>query len=303
MINVFISHSSQDQALAECIVDLLRSALNLPANTIRCTSVDGYRLPIGADTDEQLREEILSARAFVGILSSMSLASAYVLFELGARWGAGKSLAPLLAPGMTTRALRGPIAGLNALSCESAAQLHQFVHELGNVLGIQPEAPHVYQAKIDSVVSSGTRVAIEAQLAPRRLDSNHSQLMVAELRQFRGQKLKVLLPAEAEPRQYGESIIRTLQDAGWTPVRHDLNLITRPIYGLHVYGPHPESSSAIQALILKLVEAGNPVYSAGSNDVEFHLSIGLKPQPGLSITTPNQDPNLWHLPLGSNWTL
>jgi hypothetical protein len=158
MVNVFISHSSEDQALAGRVVDLLRSALNLRADGIRCTSVDGYRLPVGADSDEQLREEILGARSFVGILSTFSLASAYVLFELGARWGVRKHLAPLLAPGMTAHALRGPIAGLNALSCESAAQLHQLVQDLGNILGIQPEPPQAYQAKVDAVMYSGVAV-------------------------------------------------------------------------------------------------------------------------------------------------
>lgn len=158
MIDVFISHSSQDQALAGRVVDLLRSALNLRADVIRCTSVDGYRLPVGADSDEQLREEVLGARAFVGILSSMSLASAYVLFELGARWGVKKHLAPLLAHGLTANTLRGPIAGLNALSCEFAGQLHQLVQDLGAVLEIRPEGPQVYQAKIDAVVYSGAAV-------------------------------------------------------------------------------------------------------------------------------------------------
>lgn len=161
MIDVFVSHSSQDQALAEQLVDLLRSALNLRADAIRCTSVDGYRLPVGADSDEQLREEVLGARAFVGILSPTSLASTYVLFELGARWAAKKHLAPLLAPGMTAHALRGPVAGLNALSCEVAAQLHQLVHDLGTVLGIQLEAPQVYQGKIDALVYSGAAVFVQ----------------------------------------------------------------------------------------------------------------------------------------------
>jgi hypothetical protein len=173
MIDVFISHSSQDQALAERVVDLLRSALNLRADVIRCTSVDGYRLPVGADSDEQLRDEVLGARAFVGILSSMGLASAYVLFELGARWGVKKHLAPLLAHGMTAHALRGPIAGLNALSCESAAQLHQLVQDLGTALKIRPEAPQVYQAKIDGVVYSGA--AVPAQPPVQRPTSGSSK--------------------------------------------------------------------------------------------------------------------------------
>lgn len=166
MIDVFISHASEDKLVAERVIDLLRAALNLRVDAIRCTSVDGYRLPVGADSDEQLREEILAARAFVGILSPMSLASAYVLFELGARWGAKKQLAPLLAPGMTTHALRGPVAGLNALSCESAAQLHQLVQDLGKLLDIEPEAPQTYQAKIDAVVYSSAAVPAGSPLDP-----------------------------------------------------------------------------------------------------------------------------------------
>jgi hypothetical protein len=140
-------------------------------------------------------------------------------------------------------------------------------------------------------------------LALRRLDINQYQSMVAKLRQFRGQKLRVCLLAEHEPRQYGERINQALKEAGWTlDVRPFINSIPQPTYGLHVYGPHPESSSAIQALISALVEAGNPVYSAGSNDTEFQLSITLKPEPGVSITTLGRDPSLWHLPSGSNWT-
>jgi hypothetical protein len=168
MIDVFISHSSQDYALAEQVADLLRAALNLRSNAIRCTSVDGYRLPAGADSDAQIRKEVLQSKAFVGILSIASLASAYVLFELGARWGAGKPLAPLLAPGLTAHALKGPVAGLNALSCDSAPQLHQLIQELGSVLAINSEPPQAYQAKIDALMYSG------AHPSPKLLPESHS---------------------------------------------------------------------------------------------------------------------------------
>lgn len=61
-IKIFISHSSKDVNIAEAVIDLLRGALNMSANQIRCTSVEGYRLPIGADTSEQLREEICDTK-------------------------------------------------------------------------------------------------------------------------------------------------------------------------------------------------------------------------------------------------
>ena len=127
-------------------------ALALRSQHIRCTSLDGYRLPGSADSDEQLRDEALTAECFVGIVSSQSLSSTYVLFELGARWGAKKHLIPLLGPGMKPYALRGPLLGLNALSSGSASELHQLVHEIGQRLQLAPEPPAAYQRHIDAVV-------------------------------------------------------------------------------------------------------------------------------------------------------
>lgn len=152
MVDVFISHSGQDVELATHIVDLLRSALNLRADQIRCTSVEGYRLPAGADFDSQLRDEALESQIFIGILSAFSLASAYVLFELGARWGAKRPIMPLLAPGTGVQVIKGPLTGLNVLSCESASQLHQLISEVAKFLSISPESPAVYQRHIDAIL-------------------------------------------------------------------------------------------------------------------------------------------------------
>lgn len=167
MVDVFISHSSEDSQLASQLVDLLRSAFNLSAPQIRCTSLDGHRLPAGANTDEQLREEALKAHAFVAILSPFSLASHYVLFELGARWGAQRPFVPLLAPGTGYQALRGPLRGLNALNCEGAGQLHQLVWDLAKILGTKAESPAVYHRHIEAILYSGH--SQEDQRAPTQV--------------------------------------------------------------------------------------------------------------------------------------
>src|SRR5215510_4038610 len=98
---LFISHSSKDLQLVRALIDLLRSALSISPEDLRCTSLDGYRLPAGVGTDDQLRLEVHDADAFIGVISYHSLQSLYVVFELGARWGARKHLVPLLAPGVT----------------------------------------------------------------------------------------------------------------------------------------------------------------------------------------------------------
>jgi hypothetical protein len=166
MIRLFISHSSTDAAFAGSIVELLRLALNLPAESIRCTSVDGHRLPGGADTDDHLRRELREAEAFIGVVSSEGLQSLYVAFELGARWGVGKSLIPLLVPGTPMEALGGPLRGFNALRGDNAAQLHQLVSDIARVLSIRPESPPAYQPALDRALTVPRPVPVRTQLVP-----------------------------------------------------------------------------------------------------------------------------------------
>lgn len=150
---LFISHTSKDEPVVEALVELCRNALAIPPRDIRCTSLDGSRLPGGARISDRLREEVNDAQAFVGLISYNSLQSMYVVFELGARWGAAKSLIPLLAPGVEPDILEGPLSELNPLRCGDAAQLHQLVDELAQRLGVASNPPATYQRYIDKILA------------------------------------------------------------------------------------------------------------------------------------------------------
>lgn len=153
VLSVFVSHSSKDEKLAAALVDLFRNALNIPASEIRCTSVNGYRLPIGTPTEQRLREEVHQARAFIGLITASSIESAYVMFELGARWGAGLHLAPLLGAGADASFLRGPLSSLNALNCEDAAQVHQLIDDLARILDVGGRtSPAAYQGYVERLI-------------------------------------------------------------------------------------------------------------------------------------------------------
>jgi hypothetical protein len=153
-IRVFISHSSKNVEVAKQLIQLMRSALNLKVEDIRCTSVDGYRLPGGTTTDAQLQIEIYECDLLVGLVSSDSMSSHYTLFELGARWGAKGAMLPLLIDKKGPEILKGPLSGVNALDAYEEAQLMQFVGDAGNMLKIKPEQTSSYHVHIKSLIAS-----------------------------------------------------------------------------------------------------------------------------------------------------
>jgi hypothetical protein len=148
---ILISHSSSDKDLAESIIDLLRAAMPLSADDITCSSVEGYRLPLGVKTDDELNSQVIGAELLIGLLTCHSLSSAYVLFELGARWGANRPMIPLWA-GIDHSKIEGPIKNVNAASCDNEQQLMQLVAEVAELLGLQTEQPAAYFSQIRAVV-------------------------------------------------------------------------------------------------------------------------------------------------------
>jgi len=201
-LRLFISHSAKDAVIAEALIELLRDALGLPAEAIRCTSVDGYRLPGGADTDEQLRSETHSADAFIGLISPNSLASLYVAFELGARWGAGKYLVPVLAPGVSVSVMDGPLIGLNALRLDNASQLHQLIQELAAELGVPATSPATYQRYINRILTLPVHLTDQTQ--------SHSKVRAIAFSTFVSE-VKVF-PSETNKLQHISTYLESLQD-------------------------------------------------------------------------------------------
>jgi hypothetical protein len=175
-IRLFISHSSADNEFVKPLAKILQLALRLSASEIRCTSLDGYRLPGGANTSEQLRSELETSDAFIGIISHSSLRSHFVLLEHGARWGLKKSLIPLLAPNTPLSLLKsGPLSEVNELQADSTSQLHQLISDLGTILGVEPEKPAAYECELNALATahlSGNLVILEALYGARdhRLD-------------------------------------------------------------------------------------------------------------------------------------
>ena len=167
-MRVFISHSSLDKEVTTILIDLLRQALNIRSEDIRCTSIDGHRLPGGVVTSEALRQEVYEARLVIGLITPNSMGSAYVLIELGARWGAKKAMIPLLASGIKPEHLEGPLKDINALDCSNESQVHQFLKEAAGHLDIEPDSVPSYTNTVKKLAAAASKeLAIEAHKSPQ----------------------------------------------------------------------------------------------------------------------------------------
>lgn len=158
-LEIFISHSSEDADVAEALVELLQSAFRLSSEEIRCTNVSGFGFRVGANFDEQLKQETVQSGAFVGLITPNSIQSAYVLFELGARWGAGRTISPVFAKGADATFLMGPLHSINALDARVPADVHQLLHDLAEELGRALESAAVYQKHLTHFVEISSQTA------------------------------------------------------------------------------------------------------------------------------------------------
>ena len=166
VMRVFISHSSNDVEVARLLINLLQKALHLRSDEIRCTSVDGYRMHAGVGFDEALRAEVHQAELLIGLITRDSAISAYVLFELGARWGAEKPMIPLLASGATFEHLGGPLAGINALDARERGQVHQLLEDTAEHLGVPLDRSSSYESEIDELVQEATQLVATVRQQP-----------------------------------------------------------------------------------------------------------------------------------------
>lgn len=152
-IRIFVSHSHADAAIAEAFADLFQSAFSLPCNTIRCSSVPRYSLQFGVEVPRQIRDEVLCASVVIGIVTENSRESAWVLFELGARWGASGSLIPVLAPAGEAELLPPPIRNANAVIC-SYENVIKLAEEVATLLGESIPRASTYTKQVDAVLKA-----------------------------------------------------------------------------------------------------------------------------------------------------
>ena len=90
--------------------------------------------------------------------------STYVIFEIGARWGSGKPLFPLVGAGLAPQELKPPLSGINAVNCADRAQMTRLVAEVAECLGIRPKAT-LAEADVEQVFQINRQASIDRSLS------------------------------------------------------------------------------------------------------------------------------------------
>ena len=126
---IFISYPPKRDELAQRLVAVFESALNIRSGDIRCASVPGYEFPIGIKIASQLRAELEQAEIAIGMITPERNYS-NVLFELGAAWGFQKPIFLLLTRGATIENLPIPLQELNSMILSDIQRCYELIDQL-----------------------------------------------------------------------------------------------------------------------------------------------------------------------------
>ena len=138
---VFISHAELDKEFANEIVTLLEFIGIKGKENLLCTSVDGYRIPLGKDIVEYLRYVFNSYKLFVIILHTHNYYDSIVcLNEMGAAWALKTQYYSVLAPDFEFSEMSGVVNNkeiaikIGADDCE--ARVNQLKNKLVDFFGL-----------------------------------------------------------------------------------------------------------------------------------------------------------------------
>lgn len=164
-IKVFLSHSAADEPLASALVDCLLASMVLKDDELRCTSVAGHKLPVGSDFAATLLDDIGDSSVVIGLVTRSALSSSWVLFELGATWGAKKNMKPLVTDEVDLKSLPGPVSGRHVARMSNRGDIAQFLEEVNHLVGATPRSAAKINKAIELLLAAHAQ-HIAAQSAP-----------------------------------------------------------------------------------------------------------------------------------------
>lgn len=203
---IFISHDSDNAAIAELLIDFLKAGLVIEDLEIRCTSIAGHRLVGGDDTRSELRDDIHASEVVLCLITPDSIDSDWVLLELGAAWVLSKPAIAIVAHGATFKELP-PIFGLkHALQAAARVDMSGLFKGIAKwtTIKTRTENPEKVQAQLEKLVACAAtaRIPPPAQTQSASLPvpaSQDNHIMLLKRWAMRADSIQ-----EGHPISYGE---------------------------------------------------------------------------------------------------
>lgn len=176
---LFISHSSEDKAYMEALVEMLED-IGMPDGSMVCTSVPGHGIPGGAKIYDWLRSQFLDCDLRVLFaLSANYYKSAACLNEMGAAWVTKSTDTIMLLPGFKFSEIKGCVdpreIGISFGADE--AELKHRLNELKDTLLEEHSLPGISQARWertrDRFIKAMTEIAARETTEQTESDSTY----------------------------------------------------------------------------------------------------------------------------------
>lgn len=157
LIKIFISHAEADVQLANLMVNLILSSLHLDDHQIRCTSVPGHQLRFGNEISQLLKDDIRLSPIIIALITETSLASKWVMFELGASWALNKTVIPIIGPSLTYKDLPGPLVTNTCIqigNSDASSRIRDALSQISLELNIDEKTGGKSQSNLDKFLSA-----------------------------------------------------------------------------------------------------------------------------------------------------
>lgn len=151
---IFISHSSDDIKYVKPFVELLES-LGLNQKTMFCSSVKGYRIPIGRNIYEYLKTEFTDKNILVVMIMSKNYYdSEPCLNEMGATWVMSKEYITILVNDFEFSQIKGAVDPQKiGFKITDTDRLDEFKDKLVDGLGITLSSDYDWESARDSFIA------------------------------------------------------------------------------------------------------------------------------------------------------
>lgn len=155
---LFISHSTSDVNCVEELVNLLEF-LGLNPETMVCSSMDGYGVPLGENIFEYLKQQFLESELFVIFLHSPAYyRSAICLNEMGAAWVSKTEYCSFLLPGFEFEDMKGVVdkskISIKIGNSDTKARMFEFKEKIEKFFSLENHDHIVWNRKCDKFLSN-----------------------------------------------------------------------------------------------------------------------------------------------------